>query len=545
MITRIEKGLVNDLKEKDGLVLMIHRDDLPYMWGSMQDLFRVDLNWFTEEGITFIDENTETPAVKKKIAQFRKFKANPDEKVKTLKNIPTIVKARYENEKYKWLFEQTADGTLLAWYIQDSQYSPPQPRYQYPASADLELRAIGLLGVRQKTITWHGEDIQGKSFSDLLGDAGLMEWDEELMTQYTEADKDWKKTLNQTGAQMLAYGNGTMFYETKRSWDNELRMDDKQISCTVDGKPVKFVVDCDTEEIEKSKDKQILKKFWSTAADEEEIEDPIPVPRHPEILGFSLHHHNYVLVYMTNLKPYPWNDKIEDSLVLPKDDKRLIRILIESTGKKMSDIVSGKSGGVIVMTSGDPGTGKTLTAEATSELLHKALYNVQCSQLGLDVKEIERNLYRILSRATRWGALLLLDEADVYVRSRGKDIMQNAIVGIFLRLLEYYNGFLFMTTNRATTVDDAILSRCTAHVRYLLPNTNSIKKITGIQEELLEIEMTDDAKEYIVSGLNNISGRDIRSILKMAKLVSEAEGQVVDAALLKFCVKYQDINSEG
>lgn len=545
MITRIEKKLVQGLREGDNLILMIHKDDVPFVWGSMQDLFRVDLNWFTEAGIAYIDENTEVSAVKKKIAQFRKFKANPDEKVKTLKNIPTIVKARYENEKYKWLFEQTADGTLLAWYIQGSQYHPPQPRYDSPASATLELRALGLLATRQKTLTWHGEDIQGKSFSELLGKAGLLEWDEDLMEQYNEADKEWRQTLGKTGTQMLAYGNGTMYYETKRSWDDQMRLDDKEISCTVDGKPVKFVVDCDTEEIEKSKDKQISKKFWSTAADEEDIENPIPVPRHPEILGFSLHHHNYVLVYMTNLKPYPWNDKIEESLVLPKDDKRLIRILIESTGKKMSDIVSGKSGGVIVMTSGDPGVGKTLTAEATSELLHKALYNVQCSQLGLDVKEIERNLYRILGRATRWGALLLLDEADVYVRSRGKDIVQNAIVGIFLRLLEYYNGFLFMTTNRATTVDDAILSRCTAHVRYLLPNTNSVKKITGIQSDLLEIELTEDAREFLVSGLSNISGRDIRSILKMAKLVSEAENQPVDAALLKFCVKYQDINAEG
>lgn len=48
-----------------------------------------------------------------------------------------------------------------------------------------------------------------------------------------------------------------------------------------------------------------------------------------------------------------------------------------------------------------------------------------------------------------WGAVLLLDEADVYLERRSiNDLMRNSLVSIFLRLLEYFQGILFLTTNR-------------------------------------------------------------------------------------------------
>ena len=58
--------------------------------------------------------------------------------------------------------------------------------------------------------------------------------------------------------------------------------------------------------------------------------------------------------------------------------------------------------------------------------------------------------------------LRLLDEADVFVLERGLDLVQNAIVAEFLRTLEYFDGLLFLTTNRMNGVDEAILARCAA-----------------------------------------------------------------------------------
>jgi hypothetical protein len=58
-------------------------------------------------------------------------------------------------------------------------------------------------------------------------------------------------------------------------------------------------------------------------------------------------------------------------------------------------------------------------------------------------------LQKILDICHAWGAILLLDEADVFLEKRNMhDIHRNALVSIFLRQLEYFQGILFLTTNR-------------------------------------------------------------------------------------------------
>jgi AAA+ superfamily predicted ATPase len=98
---------------------------------------------------------------------------------------------------------------------------------------------------------------------------------------------------------------------------------------------------------------------------------------------------------------------------------------------------------------GPPGTGKTLTAEGISELLKCPLYMVSAGELGTDSRYLESELQKILDICHAWGAILLLDEADVFLEKRNMhDIHRNALVSIFLRQLEYFQGILFLTTNR-------------------------------------------------------------------------------------------------
>jgi SpoVK/Ycf46/Vps4 family AAA+-type ATPase len=54
--------------------------------------------------------------------------------------------------------------------------------------------------------------------------------------------------------------------------------------------------------------------------------------------------------------------------------------------------------------------GKTLTAEAISEYLHRPLYNVSVGELGISVGELERKLSEILEVASIWNAVILIDE---------------------------------------------------------------------------------------------------------------------------------------
>lgn len=112
-------------------------------------------------------------------------------------------------------------------------------------------------------------------------------------------------------------------------------------------------------------------------------------------------------------------------------------------------MIQGKGKGLVAVLHGPPGTGKTLTAEGISELLKCPLYMVSAGELGTDSRYLESELQKILDICHAWGAILLLDEADVFLEKRNMhDIHRNALVSIFLRQLEYFQGILFLTTNR-------------------------------------------------------------------------------------------------
>jgi ATPase family associated with various cellular activities (AAA) len=73
---------------------------------------------------------------------------------------------------------------------------------------------------------------------------------------------------------------------------------------------------------------------------------------------------------------------------------------------------------------------------------------------------LETQLPLIFSRAEKWNAVRLLDEADVFLEQRSShDVHRNALVSVFLRELEYYQGIMFLITNRVKQIDDAIASR--------------------------------------------------------------------------------------
>lgn len=57
-------------------------------------------------------------------------------------------------------------------------------------------------------------------------------------------------------------------------------------------------------------------------------------------------------------------------------------------------------------------------------------------------------LTHIFQTASAWNALLLLDEADVFLQQRSEFTLErNRLVAVFLRKMEYFDGVLFLTTN--------------------------------------------------------------------------------------------------
>ncbi|PWY90984.1 hypothetical protein BO70DRAFT_410604 [Aspergillus heteromorphus CBS 117.55] len=172
-------------------------------------------------------------------------------------------------------------------------------------------------------------------------------------------------------------------------------------------------------------------------------------------------------------------------LVLDKKHKHMIVSLIaqhfrdkKSTAdhREQVDIVKGKGKGLILLLHGAPGVGKTSTAEGVAEMFQKPLFQITCGDLGTTAKEVEKALETTFALANRWDCILLLDDADVFLAQRTKeDFQRNGLVAVFLRVMEYYAGILFLTTNRVGYFDEAFTSRI--HVTLYYPELSSDKTV--------------------------------------------------------------------
>lgn len=153
------------------------------------------------------------------------------------------------------------------------------------------------------------------------------------------------------------------------------------------------------------------------------------------------------------------NHSLSRARAIEAADKGKVEPVTDSKGT-IKDVVSGKGGGLVVVLHGRPGVGKTLTAEAVADLLRAPLYSVTAGELGMTAEQLEKKLRDVLDTVETWGAVLLIDEADVFLEQRSlNDVARNAMVSVFLRALEYHSGVLFLTTNRVHTVDPAFQSR--------------------------------------------------------------------------------------
>lgn len=131
----------------------------------------------------------------------------------------------------------------------------------------------------------------------------------------------------------------------------------------------------------------------------------------PAVIGFSFTSKCWGDVLVDGLSQINFQDEVFNNLVLPASRKRMVKALVKHSSDAFNDIVDGKGEGSVFLLYGPPGCGKTLTAEAICEMLHKPLYSVSLGQLGTTPAELEKHLTEILNLCGRWDALILLDEA--------------------------------------------------------------------------------------------------------------------------------------
>lgn len=252
----------------------------------------------------------------------------------------------------------------------------------------------------------------------------------------------------------------------------------------------------------------------------------------PEFYCFALQRKKWARLWIDNLEEVVFNESAYPSLVLPNDYKDLLLAFAEAQieGCGFDDVIAGKGQGILMLLAGSPGTGKTLTAEAMAEHMKRPLYSVSAGELGSSAGGMENELDRVLELATRWNAVLLLDEADVFLERRtDNDLQRNTIVSVFLRKLEYYRGIMFLTTNRVGSFDEAFKSRIHIAIRYpdldagarRLVWTNFLNKAREIYQHGVEVS----SEEIDQLSQKSLNGREIRNIVKSAQLLAFRSNQ--------------------
>lgn len=143
------------------------------------------------------------------------------------------------------------------------------------------------------------------------------------------------------------------------------------------------------------------------------------------------------------------------------------------------------------------------------------------SDIGVDPGTVERTLTKRFEIAMSWNAVLLIDEADVFMERRSSsDLSRNSLVAAFLRALEFYEGMLFLTTNRVGYFDDAFISRIHVQIYYPEFTPEERQQVWRTFRDKLDdergeyIRLTLDAKEYIEGEAIKAvkwNGREIRN----------------------------------
>ncbi|KXH40497.1 ATPase [Colletotrichum nymphaeae SA-01] len=296
-------------------------------------------------------------------------------------------------------------------------------------------------------------------------------------------------------------------------------------------------------------------KIWSTWFRDYEAIPPTAKPDElvlmlcsRDVTAFSLREKRWGWYNVVDLEPVQFAVDAWKRLVLKAEYKEVIWAMVKSYlahSTNFHDLVDGKGEGLVILLHGPPGVGKTLTAECVAESFKKPLYMVTAGDLGTDPETLEGKLSKIFDHAEAWDAILLLDEADIFLQDRDYDNLQrNALVSIFLRTLEYFNGIMFLTSNRIGAFDQAFQSRI--HITIGMPEFDE-----PLRKEVWKIFIQDlgrkrrDGSPALLSreeckalgsevtkswASQPLNGRQIRNCVRSALALAEDKGVKPDAS---------------
>ena len=272
----------------------------------------------------------------------------------------------------------------------------------------------------------------------------------------------------------------------------------------------------------------------------QKIEDVVDIPALLDVKVFDLTAEEFLICSAFNIERYIYDDSIKDKLILPSAHKMLIDVLTSQDSQGISDIIYGKGQGTLILCKGEPGIGKTLTAQVVSEVLHKPLYTMDSSSI-ISSWDIRKKLAKSYDLVYKWNGILLFDEVDTLISRRGTDLEKNRVTAELLRSLEEFKGIAFLTTNRPQDIDDAFLSRCIAIIDYGVPvGYDAIKAWKSIGLQVMGEEIIDDAlAEALERDYHDMPPRDMRQLLRLSFQLATYQGERVTKEIIDSCAVFR------
>jgi ATPase family associated with various cellular activities (AAA) len=228
--------------------------------------------------------------------------------------------------------------------------------------------------------------------------------------------------------------------------------------------------------------------------------------------------------------------RLED-LVLPHAEQQMVLELAAAcrawprVAEDWGFAARGGTGGVKALFTGEPGTGKTLTAEVIAGILGLTLLKVDLSQVVSKwVGETEKNLDIAFRHAENSQVLLFFDEADTLFGKRG-DIKQgidryaNLEVGFLLERLERSDALVILASNLRENLDKAFIRRFHYVIHFPRPEIPE-------RERMWRLAFPADAPFAADAGLSamaqlDMTGASISGAARTAALLAADAGSPV------------------
>ncbi|TXD64885.1 AAA family ATPase [Mitsuaria sp. TWR114] len=170
---------------------------------------------------------------------------------------------------------------------------------------------------------------------------------------------------------------------------------------------------------------------------------------------------------------------------------------------------------------GPPGSGKTALAEhIAAELQRPLMVRLASDLMSKYVGETEQNMARMFEAAAAEGAVLLLDEADSFLRSRrmAERHYEVSEVNEMLAGMERHAGLFICTTNAFDDLDEAALRRFSFKIRFkpLRPD----QRLTMFERELGL--PPDEPQADRLRALDALTLGDFAAVRQQAEILGEA-----------------------